>query len=129
MSPGRTVLRWSRGRDLNPRPADYESAALPLSYLGLDCASHSITAPYASSVHKPLAVRCKVVANFLFERRSEHVHCVDLRFCHALDVDVDRQTHVAVTQDCLNFLVVHTQGVKIGSKTATECVPAVPAWD
>jgi hypothetical protein len=25
---------WSRGRDLNPRPADYESAALPLSYLG-----------------------------------------------------------------------------------------------
>ena len=26
--------KWSRGRDLNPRPADYESAALPLSYLG-----------------------------------------------------------------------------------------------
>jgi integrase len=26
---------WSRGRDLNPRPADYESAALPLSYPGL----------------------------------------------------------------------------------------------
>ena len=25
---------WSRGRDLNSRPADYESAALPLSYLG-----------------------------------------------------------------------------------------------
>ena len=25
---------WSRGRDLNPRPADYESAALPLSYPG-----------------------------------------------------------------------------------------------
>ena len=25
---------WSRGRELNSRPADYESAALPLSYLG-----------------------------------------------------------------------------------------------
>src|SRR5438876_5734700 len=27
---------WSRRRDLNPRPADYESAALPLSYTGAD---------------------------------------------------------------------------------------------
>src|ERR1700761_3926609 len=26
---------WSREWELNPRPADYESAALPLSYLGL----------------------------------------------------------------------------------------------
>src|SRR5690242_8466867 len=34
MCPGRTRKEWSRGRDLNPRPADYESAALPLSYLG-----------------------------------------------------------------------------------------------
>ncbi len=25
---------WSRRRDLNPWPADYESAALPLSYAG-----------------------------------------------------------------------------------------------
>ena len=24
MSPGRTPVSWSRGRDLNPRPADYE---------------------------------------------------------------------------------------------------------
>ena len=29
------LKRWSRGRELNSRPADYESAALPLSYLGL----------------------------------------------------------------------------------------------
>jgi hypothetical protein len=31
--------KWSRGWELNPRPADYESAALPLSYLGVsfDC--------------------------------------------------------------------------------------------
>src|SRR6267143_4551652 len=35
MSPGRTRERWSREWELNPRPADYESAALPLSYLGL----------------------------------------------------------------------------------------------
>ena len=27
--------KWSREWELNPRPADYESAALPLSYLGL----------------------------------------------------------------------------------------------
>ncbi len=27
---------WSREWELNPRPADYESAALPLSYLGFD---------------------------------------------------------------------------------------------
>jgi hypothetical protein len=32
-------MEWSRGWELNPRPADYESAALPLSYLGVsfDC--------------------------------------------------------------------------------------------
>jgi hypothetical protein len=29
------MTEWSRGRELNSRPADYESAALPLSYLGL----------------------------------------------------------------------------------------------
>src|SRR6266568_984787 len=43
MSPVRTVTyvsgpdplkKWSREWELNPRPADYESAALPLSYLG-----------------------------------------------------------------------------------------------
>jgi hypothetical protein len=28
-------LKWSRRRDLNPRPADYKSAALPLSYAGV----------------------------------------------------------------------------------------------
>ena len=26
---------WSRGRELNPRPTDYESVALPLSYPGV----------------------------------------------------------------------------------------------
>src|SRR6267378_2613676 len=33
----RTSFRrcWSREWELNPRPADYESAALPLSYLGI----------------------------------------------------------------------------------------------
>jgi len=37
----------SREWDLNPRPADYESAALPLSYLGIEyvgcCASNQNT--------------------------------------------------------------------------------------
>jgi len=27
--------KWSRGRELNPRPTDYESVALPLSYPGV----------------------------------------------------------------------------------------------
>src|SRR5215472_325771 len=44
--------RWSRGRDSNPRPADYESAALPLSYLGIKTASHSITGSCALSVDR-----------------------------------------------------------------------------
>jgi hypothetical protein len=30
----RRYFYWSRQGDLNPRPADYESAALPLSYAG-----------------------------------------------------------------------------------------------
>src|SRR5260370_41363113 len=33
--PSRAAREWSRGRESNSRPADYESAALPLSYLGL----------------------------------------------------------------------------------------------
>jgi hypothetical protein len=50
MCPGRTEEKWSRGWELNPRPADYESAALPLSYLGvLDTivASRAKTCPRA----------------------------------------------------------------------------------
>ena len=34
LCPGWTQEIWSREWELNPRPADYESAALPLSYLG-----------------------------------------------------------------------------------------------
>jgi hypothetical protein len=30
----KVLILWSRRWDLNPRPADYESAALPLSYAG-----------------------------------------------------------------------------------------------
>ena len=33
-----TTLKESRRRDLNPRPADYESAAIPLSHDGTLCA-------------------------------------------------------------------------------------------
>src|SRR5262245_56643339 len=29
------LKNWSRGRELNPRPTDYESVALPLSYPGV----------------------------------------------------------------------------------------------
>src|SRR5215469_10957149 len=40
MSPGWTVEGWSRRWELNPRPSDYESLALPLSYFGLKLFSH-----------------------------------------------------------------------------------------
>ena len=36
---GRITSRWSRWGDLNPRPADYKSAALPLSYNGITLSS------------------------------------------------------------------------------------------
>src|SRR6266403_873025 len=97
---------WSRGRELNSRPADYESAALPLSYLGPETASHSITALCGFSVHKPLTARWKIVGSFA-EFGIEHVHCVDLRLGYALDVDVDREAYVAVPRDRLNCFVVH----------------------
>ena len=32
---GSAEENWSRGRELNPRPTDYESVALPLSYPGV----------------------------------------------------------------------------------------------
>ena len=32
-------ITWSRGRELNPRPTDYESVALPLSYPGVSWAA------------------------------------------------------------------------------------------
>src|SRR5437667_10221810 len=35
---------WSREWELNPRPADYESAALPLSYLGKPLKTETISA-------------------------------------------------------------------------------------
>jgi hypothetical protein len=31
-----SITSWSRRGDLNPRPSDYESLALPLSYAGID---------------------------------------------------------------------------------------------
>ena len=39
----RIVRFWSREWDLNPRPADYESAALPLSYLGIVSQNYEIS--------------------------------------------------------------------------------------
>ncbi len=91
---------------MNSRPADYESAALPLSYLGPETASHFNTALCGSSVHKPLTARWKVVGSFA-EFGFEHVHCVHLRFSDALYVNVDRQSYVAVPQDRLDCFVVH----------------------
>ena len=57
---------------------------------------------------------------------AERIHCVYLRFAHALDVHVHREAHVAVTQDRLNRFIVHSQRVEIGSEAPPEGVPAVP---
>jgi hypothetical protein len=58
-----------------------------------------ITAPFCMfSVHASLGTRWKVVGSFA-EFGFEHVHRLHLRFCDALDVDVDREAHVAVPQD------------------------------
>src|SRR6185295_816297 len=46
---------WSRGRELNPRPTDYESVALPLSYPGF------------SRSYGRNAVECTTVAEDLAE--------------------------------------------------------------
>ena len=35
MGAENTEVKWSRRGDLNPQPPDYESGALPLSYVGL----------------------------------------------------------------------------------------------
>src|SRR5487761_384277 len=44
MSPGRSQERWSRGADLNRRPADYESAALPTELPRLNHFNLALTA-------------------------------------------------------------------------------------
>src|SRR6516162_2355249 len=41
MSPGRTERRWSRGRDLNPRPADFSTDTMLL-----DSRALFLTTPY-----------------------------------------------------------------------------------
>ena len=56
MCPVRTQKRWSREWELNPRPADYESAALPLSYLGPILGSDSNTSCCAFSVDRPFRI-------------------------------------------------------------------------
>ena len=54
---------WSRGRDLNPRPADYESAALPLSYPGiLRVYGHPILHRFALTVPKASAWRPQLMS-------------------------------------------------------------------
>jgi hypothetical protein len=35
-----SLIKWSRRSGLNGRPADYESAALPLSYAGISRKNH-----------------------------------------------------------------------------------------
>ena len=53
---------WSRGRELNPRPTDYESVALPLSYPGVS-GSYSAVGVY----HE---LMCRVVPAMTASRRA-----------------------------------------------------------
>ena len=53
---------WSRGRELNSRPADYESAALPLSYLGLvEKSTLASTENWCQFIRKTLFARLEAV--------------------------------------------------------------------
>ena len=53
-------MKWSRGRELNPRPTDYESVALPLSYPG----AGEKTVPHAGAFDtygaRPYAPRVRI---------------------------------------------------------------------
>ena len=51
------MIFWSREWDLNPRPADYESAALPLCYLGKG--GNAFALPTASNFSKFLLKKSK----------------------------------------------------------------------
>jgi hypothetical protein len=49
MSPDCTKRYWSRRWELNPRPVDYESTALPLSYFGRSSRNAVFTIAFAES--------------------------------------------------------------------------------
>ena len=76
------------------------------------------------SVNWTLRRCCKVVVSSEFF--SERVHRAHLRFADTLDVNINRQTHVAMPQNCLDRLVIDAECVQVGSEAATEGVPAVP---
>src|SRR6266478_261019 len=78
---------WSRGRELNSRPDDYESSALPLSYLGLQKLSHQVRQ------HIKRSARFRVGSFY---------------------IKIESRGDVAVPQDRLNHLRLHSQRVKIG---------------
>ena len=58
---GSVEENWSRGRELNPRPTDYESVALPLSYPGVPGGSRSWSLPLA---HRHRHVACGLVCGW-----------------------------------------------------------------
>jgi hypothetical protein len=55
--------------------------------------------------------------------RAGNVHRADLRFGHALDVNVYGEAHIAVPKNRLNGLVVHAQLMQRGCEPAPESVP------
>jgi hypothetical protein len=54
---------WSRGRELNSRPADYESAALPLSYLGFEALRLAICDVRHFSIVHFSSILCQTIPN------------------------------------------------------------------
>jgi len=95
----KSLKKWSRGRELNSRPVDYESTALPLSYLGLRKLSH-----------QPRQL-IKRIPRFSFG---------------SFHVEAQSGSDVTVPQDGLNHLRLHAQCVKIGRQRTAELVPALP---
>src|SRR5260370_10508859 len=118
---------WSRAWELNPRPADYESAALPLSYLGPILGSYSNTSCCTFSVDRPFLIWCKVGASSaVFELFSHQIHRGNLRFRQSFDVTGLSDRDVAVTENRLDLFVRNSERVKVRCQTAAECVPPSP---
>ena len=66
MCPGRTTKIWCRRGESNPRPRDYETLALPLSYAGTgpSCYGYSYGGVKPSAVITGLsadAERCEII--------------------------------------------------------------------
>ena len=95
---------WSRGRELNSRPADYESAALPLSYLGFSTTYGKRPRHFGSFL------RCS--KPFLSPHEAARCH----------NVVALEQTHRAMSCDLHGCSLTHTRVRQVPNRGATQIV-------